>query len=255
MKLPRAIGHRGLAALAPENTLGGMRCAKQHGFSWVEFDVRLTLDGVPVLLHDASIDRTTTGSGPLSGMTLAELHSFTATNVFDPTYSDEIVPTLEQVLSLCSELELGANIELKLSPGEQTQTAALVDATVKAIRKQQHAKPIPLLLSSLEEQVTRRIAEEHPELPLGYLTDDRTSAHDDLLHRMEEFHCISFHCPIDWVTPELAASVHERGCLLLAFTVKEAGVGLALFEMGVDGVFSNVPLNTRTSYSGANSKN
>ncbi|HVC57601.1 MAG TPA: glycerophosphodiester phosphodiesterase family protein, partial [Stellaceae bacterium] len=69
----RVIGHRGAAARAPENTLAGLRRAKALGCSWVEFDVRLTGDGVPVLCHDSRLDRTTDGSGLIADLPLAAL--------------------------------------------------------------------------------------------------------------------------------------------------------------------------------------
>src|SRR5712692_4374691 len=72
-QLPPVIGHRGAAAYAPENTLAGLRRAKELACAWVEFDVRLTGDGALVLCHDARLDRTTSGSGPVSAQTLAAI--------------------------------------------------------------------------------------------------------------------------------------------------------------------------------------
>lgn len=76
--LPRVIGHRGAAAAAPENTLAGLRKAKELGCSWVEFDVRLTADGAPILLHDDRLERTTSGYGEAAALSLAKVREYDA---------------------------------------------------------------------------------------------------------------------------------------------------------------------------------
>src|SRR5271170_7173679 len=121
--LPPVIGHRGAAASAPENTLSGLRRAKALGCSWVEFDVRLTGDGALVLCHDPRLDRTTSGSGLVSANSLAAVRELDAGSWFDPSFAGERVPTLDEVLLLASELDLGANIEIKSDRGREYATA------------------------------------------------------------------------------------------------------------------------------------
>src|SRR6187551_2113272 len=84
MALPPVIGHRGAAARAPENTLAGLRRAKALGCSWVEFDVRLTGDGVPVLCHDPKLDRTTDGTGLVSARSFVAIRDCDAGRRFAP---------------------------------------------------------------------------------------------------------------------------------------------------------------------------
>src|SRR5512142_2967244 len=112
-RLPPVIGHRGAAAHAPENTLAGFRRAKALGCTWVEFDVRLTADGVPVLCHDPRLDRTTDRSGRVAAQTLAAIQTSDAGGWFAPVFAGERMPSLEEALLLCAELGLGANIEIK----------------------------------------------------------------------------------------------------------------------------------------------
>src|SRR5712692_9179692 len=117
LRLPRVIGHRGAAASAPENTLAGLRRAKALGCAWVEFDVRLTGDGALVLCHDPSLDRTTSGTGAVSAQSLAAIRDCDAGSWFAPAFAGERVPTLEEVLLLAAELDLGTNIEIKSDRG------------------------------------------------------------------------------------------------------------------------------------------
>ena len=107
LAIPRLIGHRGAAAAAPENTLASLRKAKELGASWVEFDVKLTRDGCPVLIHDERLERTTSGRGEVALTTLEELQKLDAGGWFAPAFRGERVPTLEAALALCAELGLG----------------------------------------------------------------------------------------------------------------------------------------------------
>ena len=111
--LPRVIGHRGAAAAAPENTLVSLQKAKELGASWVEFDVKLTRDGVPILMHDERLERTTDGRGEVALTTLNDLQKLDAGGWFGPAFRGEPVPTLEAALALCAELGLGINVEIK----------------------------------------------------------------------------------------------------------------------------------------------
>src|SRR4029077_3048407 len=83
----QVVGHRGAAGIAPENTLPSFEAAWAAGVAWVETDARLTSDGVPVIMHDATLDRTTTGQGPLSAVTWDELQRLDAGARFAPEFA------------------------------------------------------------------------------------------------------------------------------------------------------------------------
>ena len=129
-ELPRVIGHRGAAAVAPENTLASLRRAKELGAGWVEFDVKLTRDGAAVLIHDERLERTTDGRGEVARTTLAELRKLDAGAWFDPAFAGERVPTLGDALALCGELGLGINVEVKPCPGREAETARVAVETL-----------------------------------------------------------------------------------------------------------------------------
>lgn len=107
------VAHRGAAAIAPENTLSALRVSLQRGIDFVEVDLRLTADGVPVLMHDATVDRTTDGTGEVSGYTLAELKTLDAGGWFGPRFAGERVPTLEEFLAELGPTDSRALVELK----------------------------------------------------------------------------------------------------------------------------------------------
>lgn len=108
-----SIAHRGLSAVAPENTLSAYRYAYLAGFKYVECDVTFTKDGYPVLLHDSTIDRTSNGSGSIADMTLAEARSYEYGSWKDMSFMGEAIPTFEEFIALCAELGLHPYIEIK----------------------------------------------------------------------------------------------------------------------------------------------
>lgn len=109
----KSIAHRGLSSLAPENTLAAYKMAKEHGFYYVECDVRWTMDGVPVLMHDATVNRTTNGSGDIAYMDSSDVMNLDAGSWFSPAYAGEKVPTFEEFIALCKKIGLHPYIELK----------------------------------------------------------------------------------------------------------------------------------------------
>src|SRR5262249_49277981 len=106
--LPRLIGHRGACGLAPENTVASFRKAEELGVRWVEFAVHLSADGVPVVIHDDTVNRTTSGRGKVAALTLTELQALDAGTWFEPRFRGELVPTLETIVALLGRLGLGA---------------------------------------------------------------------------------------------------------------------------------------------------
>ena len=127
--LATVIGHRGAAARAPENTLAGLRKAHELGARWVEFDVMLSRDGVPVLIHDETLRRTTDGRGRVARHTAAELGLLDAGAWFAPEFAGERIPTLAEAVAVLLELGLNANVEIKPASGHEVATGeAVADA-------------------------------------------------------------------------------------------------------------------------------
>src|SRR4051812_46107573 len=121
--VPKIIGHRGAKATAPENTLAGIRQAAREGATWVEFDVKLTADGYAILMHDETLERTTSGQGPVRRMALQDIRQLDAGMRFGPQWRGEKVPTLSEALQLLAELNMGFNLEVKPCPGREAETA------------------------------------------------------------------------------------------------------------------------------------
>ena len=125
----KAVNHRGFCTKAPENTLAAYRLSAKNKFEYVECDISFTSDGVPVLLHDGTIDRTSNGTGAISGMTLAQARQYDYGSWFSSEYAGEQIPTAEEFIALCRKLSLHPYIELK--GGSEAQIKTLVNIVKK----------------------------------------------------------------------------------------------------------------------------
>ncbi|HTV88083.1 MAG TPA: glycerophosphodiester phosphodiesterase family protein [Stellaceae bacterium] len=228
------IGHRGAAAHAPENTLAGLRAAGALGCGWVEFDVRLTADGVPVLCHDPTLDRTTDGSGPVAAQPLAAVRRLDAGRWFAAEFAGERVPMLDEALALCGELGLGADIEMKPELGREYATAAAVAA---ALTRCGGRRP-PMLASSFRLPALAALQTLAPQIPRGLLFRLVPRGWADIARRLGVgvIGVDSRRLP-----SHRAAAVRAAGYPLAAFTVNDPARARLLFASGVTSVFSDAP--------------
>lgn len=234
LSLPHVIGHRGVAAYAPENTLAGFRAAKRLGCAWVEFDVRLTADNALVVCHDDALARTTGARGRISRLPLAGVRQLDAGSWFGPGFADERLPTLDEVLALCLDLGLSANIEIKAERGRAAATAAAIAAGLARL-----GEDLPrLLISSFLAGAIEEAATSMPTIPRGMLWRRLPRKWRSIAERLD---CATIHCGQADLTKAAAAEVCAAGYKLLAYTVNDAARALELFGWGVASVFSDVP--------------
>jgi glycerophosphoryl diester phosphodiesterase len=233
LKLPRVIGHRGAAARAPENTLAGLRLAKALGCAWVEFDVRLTADGALVLCHDARLDRTTDGTGPVAGLNLATIRQCDAGSWFDPAFAGERVPSLEQALALAAELDLGVNIEIKADPGRAYATAAAVAGAVNRL-----GPAPPLFVSSFLPSAIATLRDLAPWAWRGVLFHSVPNNWAQIVKRLGVVVVGTDHRRL---RSRRVAEILAAGYPLAAYTVNDSTRANLLFALGVASVFSDAP--------------
>ena len=158
--------HRGASAIAPENTLAAFRAAAEQGAKWVELDVALLSDGTLVVIHDDSVDRTTSGKGSLGDLTAADLIDLDAGTWFDPAFASERLPTLDQVIALLGELGLSANVEIKQHPHHRSldQLIAAVRAAIATRRPETQ-----IMISSFDPACLKAMAALEPGLEMAML--------------------------------------------------------------------------------------
>jgi len=234
LNLPPIIGHRGVAAHAPENTLAGFRAARALGCAWVEFDVRLTADGAPVVCHDDQLERTTNGRGRISTLPLSAIRGLDAGSWFSASFAGERIPTLDETLTLCRELGLGANIEIKAEHGRGPKTAVAVAAALS--RRAGHLPPI--LVSSFLAGAVAEFGRLAPSLPRGMLW---RKIPRDWRKIAAGLGCATIHVGQDSLTEATVGLIRDAGYPVLAYTVNDAARARQLFEWGAASVFSDAP--------------
>lgn len=233
--LPRLIGHRGAASLAPENTLAGFRKAAEAGVRWVEFDVRLAGDGRCILLHDDTLERTTSGRGRADLLGFEELRRLDAGAWFGPGFAGERIPSLEEAIELLAELGLGANVELKPGPGAEAATGKAVAEMLRA--RWPKSLPTPLV-SSFKEAALAAFRDAAPEVPRGLLF---SAVPADWRARAESLGCVTIHCNQNRLTRSQAREIIEAGFPILAYTVNDPARAEELWGWGVATMITDCP--------------
>lgn len=232
--MPRIIAHRGASGSAPENTRAAIQMASDQGARWIEIDVNISKDGVPVLFHDDGLDRCSDGHGLVIEHNLDALRSLDCGSWFSGEFSGEKILTLDECLQLASECGLGINLEIKPCSGWELPTTESIAQLLNA-KKQLP----PMVVSSFSH-----IAMQHAATLLPQISRS----------------CLYLVAPPDWqqLTKEVAAdNIHLHANTLLSreqveafktqglgvycYTVNTSDAAKVLFAKGVDGVFTNYP--------------
>jgi len=169
------LAHRGASAFAPENTLRAIEVAAERGATWIETDVRLTLDGQLVMIHDETLSRTTNGSGFVSEHTLAQIRTLDAGAWFGPEFKGLQVPTLVEYLACIQDLGLSLQLELKPMRGREEELAVAVADTLESVWNFDGAASKLFLASSAERSLSvlaKRLPKVPRALALHYLPHD-----------------------------------------------------------------------------------
>ena len=227
------IGHRGVASLAPENTLSGIRKAAELRLDWVELDVTLLGDDAPVMFHDHKLNRTTNGRGHLQKHALSDVKTLDVGSWHSAEFSQEKVPELAETLSLIKELGLGLNLELKPNRCNLTK---LVNIVLEAL--EQIDFPVErLLVSSFSHKAlvlfsgrsSHNVGCLFESLPIGWR------------YKAGQVGAKTINVNGDKLTEKKARAVKQAGYELYCYTVNDQKLLDKLIGWDVDGVFSDCP--------------
>lgn len=237
---PVVVAHRGASSTHPENTLESFDAALHAGALVVELDVRLTIDGVPVVMHDPDVSRTTDGSGFVHELTFAQVKALDAAH---GRGTRAAVPSLAEVLELVSSRG-GVDLEIKNIPAEAGYDPAgerVVEATVRLLEETGFEGPV--LVSSFNPSSVGRAHELTSQVATGLLTTDAVDARDALRFAAEAGHA--------FVLPKLnavlaagagfASEAHGAGVRVGTWTVDDPDTVRVLLDRGVDAVATNDP--------------
>jgi glycerophosphoryl diester phosphodiesterase len=233
-KINRTIeitGHRGSKVRAPENTLSALRQAIAEGADFAEIDVQTTADGVVVLLHDADLRRVASVNRRLRDMNYREMKGIDVGSWFDPEFSKERIPTLQEAIDLARG-RIKLNIELKYTWPDP----ALAQKVAKIIQQNEFSSDC--VVSSLNFQVVTEMKAAFPELVTGFIVF--TAAGN--LSRMEaDFLSIN----AARAAPGLVRRLHRNGRAVHVWTVNDFNNIISMIEVGVDNIITDYPREVR----------
>jgi glycerophosphoryl diester phosphodiesterase len=225
------IAHRGASGSFPENTLSAFKAAIDAGADMCELDVQMTRDGVAVVIHDETVDRTTNGKGAVAAMRFVELKRLDAGAKFAKRFAGERIPTLEEVLAAVKG-RCALNIELK-ADGVESEVCKLV---------REYSALGTAIVSSFDWDSLARAHQIEPALRIGVLAEEKPEL---MLSQAIAMDAFAVHPRFDLATAELCASAHGNGLRVYTWTVDAAEAMRALIRNGVDGIMTNYPERLR----------
>ncbi|MEO7336945.1 MAG: glycerophosphodiester phosphodiesterase [Caldimonas sp.] len=230
---PLWIAHRGAGKLAPENTLAAFRLGAAHGYRAFECDVKLSADGVPFLLHDSTLDRTTSGQGQAGSKGWADLSRLDAGGWHSRAFRGEPLPTLEAVSRFCIGNGYALDLEIKPSPGREAETGR---AVAQAAAHLWNESAMPPLLTSFKPDSLEAALETAPHLPRGLLLD---SLDADWLNRATALRCAAVVTSYSLMDTGVIEALRNAGMRAMAYTVNDPAEVARLCSMGIDGIVTD----------------
>ena len=231
--LPRWIAHRGAGKLAPENTLAAFRIGAGHGYRAFECDVKLSADGVPFLLHDPTLERTTNGRGTAGELPWAELSRLDAGGWHSRAFAGEAPPSLRAIAAYVQANAFALNIEIKPTPGNELGTGVAVGAAARELWAGSSTLP---LFSSFRPEALQGAKEAAPEVPRALLLDDLWAGWLDLARTLDVVAVVTNHTLMDLA---LITQLHGLGWKGLCYTVNDPADSTRLLALGVDGLITD----------------
>lgn len=231
--MPEIWAHRGFSALYPENTMPAFRAAAQAGATGVEFDVQLTADGVPVVLHDARVNRTTDGRGRVDELTWEEVQRLDAGVRHGEAFRGTRVPSLAEVLTFLRDEapHLLVNVELKSVRHDRVRLIQRTWCMICEMGLRSRT-----VISSFDHDLLRILRQMAPAAPLAVLVE-RWSRRAERV--AQELRAAAVHIDAGAVTPQWVQDQHARGRKVRAYTVNDVADFRRLAAAGVDGVFTD----------------
>ena len=240
--LPKLIGHRGVKNLAPENTLDSIELANKLGLKWVEVDVKITKDKIPIILHDDSLDRTTNFRGLVIDFLYDEIKALDAGSFFFNYKTNIFIPTLEDIFNFCIKHEMGINIELKPNKGFEIDN---VKAISKIIFKYQDLSNF--YFSSFDLKSLLEMKKIFPNFYYGLLIEDfeNTCSLQEYIKICNNYNFFNFGLNKKLINNEIINEIKKNNLIITTYSEKNIKLIEAndLWKLGVTSIFIDDPSN------------
>ena len=230
---PRWVAHRGAGKLAPENTLAAFRHGANHGYRMFECDIKLSRDGVPFLLHDATLNRTTNGKGVGGNQDWAALAQLDAGSWHSRGYAGEPLPSFENIARFCLHNAYFLNVEIKPTPGTERHTGEVVAHHAERLWK---GAATPPLLTSFDVAALEGAQAVAPQLPRGLLLDSLRSGWIETALMMD---CVAIVCNHSLWDQSTVTQAKAAGFKCLSYTVNDDWAAQRLLALGTDAIITD----------------
>jgi len=235
---PLIIAHRGYSARFPENTLASFEAAAAAGAPMLELDVTLSRDRQVVVIHDDTLERTTSGNGRVSDHSLSALQELDAGSWYDSRFAGQRIPLLEQVMDALLPGTM-INVEIKVSAFEDSPPADAIERQVLALSRRFGALE-KILVSSFEMRFLERLCSAEPSLRLAWISE--VPLDDTTCRRLEALEAFSWHPDFKILDAEQVGRAHARGLRVFPWTVNSQEESRELFALGIDGLITDDPV-------------
>ena len=230
---PLWVAHRGAGRQAPENTLAAFRVGAGHGYRAFECDVKLSADGVPFLLHDATLQRTTSGQGFAGEQGWNELSRLDAGGWHSRAFAGEPLPSLQGIARFCQRNGFALNIEIKPTPGFEAITGRAVGLEATRLWAGESLSP---LLSSFSPEALQGALETAPQLPRALLLE---TLREGWFEQARALGCVAVVTAHALMDADLIAQLHGAGLRALVYTVNDPTDAQRLIALGIDGIITD----------------
>jgi len=240
------VAHRGASEDCPENTMAAFRQAETEGADRIELDVQLTRDGRVIVMHDETIDRTSTGRGAVAEVAITDLEGLDAGSWFSSDFASEPIPSLEDVLAWTASSGMHLNIELKNHRGD-LEARQLARAVVALLGEDESALA-EVQISSFDRAAVAEAADACPRCDVALLWEANDD--EDPLEVVAETGADSLNLSHRYVTARLVSEAHRSGVPIRVYTVNDEADIRRAMALGVDAIITDRPEEARAALDG-----
>lgn len=232
------IAHRGASAYHPENTMAAFRAAYEMEAEMIELDITLSKDGIPVVIHDETLDRTTDGTGNVSDYTLEELKALDAGSWFDEEHRGEPIPTLEEVLQF-AQGKIALNIEIKSEAVTDQRSGGIEEKAWELVKK--YGMEDYVLFSSFNYRAIRHLKDSNVDISAALLYEKSQTEGKSPSQLVVDYEADAFNCSYRQFSRKWAKEAESEGFSVFVYTVNSERRMRKMIERGASGIFSDKP--------------
>lgn len=232
---PIVIAHRGASVTAPENTIAAFTKAIEDGTHAIELDVRLSHDNKVIVIHDSRLERTTNGRGKVEDFDLEDLKNFDAGSWFNPKFSAEAIPTLEEVFKLVNK-KVGINIEIKQKIKNKNK---IISSCVELAHKYKKHKSI--LITSFEHSLVKKVKQLDSSMMTGIIYSPVIHLGNSPISLARQYLADVIVVSRNYLREKMVIDAHNEKKMVFVYTIENRNHFDSMVNLKVDGIITNIP--------------